>query len=164
MEEILADPATFGAFIQVFRLGLDFSKAILDKPWKPNESDEKAAWAMYVEMVTRVITQPLPAKRGDEKAALESVHSLFRSTRDVLKEHGKDCEEFRKIAIEILNQKVRPFTTKWHRKKLRGAFKKKSGCAEFRKELESLQEVLNEYTRALAEIAKVEDLTNLSEE
>lgn len=164
MEEILANPATFGAFIQLFRLGLDFSKTILDKPWKPNKSDENAAWAMYVEMLTRVITQPLPLGRGDEKAALESVHSLFQSTRDVLKEYGKDCDEFPKIAIVILNQKVRPFTAKWHRKKLRGTFKKKSGRAKFRKELKSLQEVLDEYARVLAAIAKVEDLTNLSEE
>ena len=164
MEELLTDPATFGAFIQLFRLGLDFSKTILDKPWEPNESDENAAWAMYVEMVTRVITQPLPPDRGDEKAALESVHSLFQSTRDVLKEHGKDCDEFPKIAIEILNQQVRPFTAKWHRKKLRGAFKKKSGRAKFRQELASLQEILHEYTRFLATTAKVEDLTNLPEE
>ena len=164
MEEILTNPATFGAFIQLFRLGLDFSKAILDRPWKPNENDEKAAWSMYVEMVTRVITQPLPPNSGDEKAALESVHSLFQSTRDVLKEHGKDCDEFPKIAIEILNQKVRPFTTEWHRRSLEGAFEGDAEREQFRQELESLQETLHEYTRSLAKIAKVEDLTNLSEE
>lgn len=164
MEEILTDPSTFGAFIQLFRLGLDFSKAILDRPWKPNESDKNAAWAMYVEMVTRVITQPLPSDSGDEKAALESVHSLFQSTREVLKEHGKDCDEFPKIAIEILNQQVRPFTTEWHRRSLEDAFEGDAQREQFRQELESLQEVLQGYTRALAKIAKVEDPTNLSEE
>lgn len=164
MEEILTNPTTFGTFIQLFRLGLDFRKAILDRPWKPNENDENAAWAMYVEMVTRVITQPLPPDSGDEKAALESIHSLFQSTRDVLKEHGKGCDEFPKIAIEILNQQVRPFTTEWHRRSLEGAFEGDAERKEFRQELESLQEVLNEYTRSLTKIAKVENLTNPSEE
>ena len=69
----IATPSTFGAFIQFFRLGLDFSKTILDKPWKPNESDENAAWAMYVEMVTRVITQPLPPDSGDEKTEVPTL-------------------------------------------------------------------------------------------
>ena len=164
MEEILTNPSTFGAFIQLFRLGLDFSKAILDKPWKPNKNDENAAWAMYVEMVTRVITQPLPPDSGDEKTALKSVHSLFQSTRGVLKEYGKDCEEFPKIAIEILNQKVRPFTTEWHRRSLEDAFKYETEREQFRQELAVLQETLQGYTRSLAKIAKVEDLTNLSEE
>lgn len=164
MQEILENPDTFGAFIQIFRLGLDFGKAILDSPWKPNKNDETAAWAMYVEMVTRVITQPLPPDRGDEKAALESVHSLFQSTRDVLKEHGKDGNEFPKIAIEILNQKVRPFTTEWHRRSLKDAFEGNAEREQFRQQLTSLQETLQGYTRALAKIAKVEDLTNLSEE
>lgn len=164
MQEILENPATFGAFIQLFRLGLDFSKVILDKPWKPNRSDRKAAWAMYVEMVTRVITQPLPPDSGDEKAALESVHSLFQSTRDILKEHGKGCNEFPKIAIEILNQQVRPFTTEWHRRSLEGAFESDAERGRFHQELAVLQETLQGYTRALAKIAKVEDLTNLSEE
>ena len=75
---------TFGSFIQFFKLGLDFSKEVFNSPWKPNKSDEKAAWAMYVEMITRIITQPLPPEHGDEKTALESVHSLFQTTRDTL--------------------------------------------------------------------------------
>ena len=159
--ELLANPATFGAFIQLFKLGLDFSKEVLNRSWKPNESDKKAAWSMYVEMITRIITQPLPSKRGDEKTALESVHSLFQTTRGILKEHGRDCVEFPKIAIVILNQKVRPFTAKWHRKSLEGAFENDAECDEFREDLASLQEILSEYMRALANIAEVEDLTKL---
>ena len=155
------DPATFGLFIKLFDMGLAFTKKILDRSWKPNESDKKAAWAMYVEMITRIITQPLPPKHGDEQTALKSIHSLFQTTRDILKEHGQGCVEFPKIAIVILNQKVRPFTAKWHRKDLEGAFESDAECAEFREELASLQGILSEYTRALAKIAEVEDLTKL---
>ena len=106
----------------------------------------------------------MPPKQGDEKAALESVHSLFESTRNVLKEHGRECNEFPPIAIEVLNQHVRPFTTKWHSKDVETTFEDESKCADFREKLEDLQGVLGEYTRALAKMAKVEDFTKLSEE
>ena len=164
MQEIIENHETVMAFLQYFKLGLSFGEAYLNRKWKPNKSDEKAAWAMYVEMSTRVITQPLPPKQGNEKTALESVHSLFESTRNVLKEHGRECNEFPPIAIEILNQYVRPFTTKWHSKDVETTFKDESKCAEFRDKLEELQGVLGEYTQALAKMAKVEDFTNLSEE
>ena len=47
------------------------------------EADKDAAWDLYVEMLTRIVTQPLPAKTGDEKTALESVYSLFPTTRGI---------------------------------------------------------------------------------
>ena len=156
--------STLADFVGFFRLALSLRNEIGIKKWQPNKHDKKAAWAMYVEMITRVTTQRLPAEHGDEQAALDSIYSLFQTTRDVLKEHGQGCAEFTKITIAVLNQKVRPFTAKWHRKSLDGAFESYDGCAEFRAELEELQELLKNYTQALAEIAGVEDLTNLSEE
>ena len=39
--------------------------------------DKNAAWELYVEMLTRITTQALPSKKGDEQAALRSVYSLF---------------------------------------------------------------------------------------
>ena len=47
--------------------------------FKPDDKD--AAWELYVEMLTRIVIQPLPAETGDEKAALDSVYSLFPTTR-----------------------------------------------------------------------------------
>ena len=38
-----------------------------------NSADEDAAWELYVEMLTRIVTQPLPSEHGDEKTALDSV-------------------------------------------------------------------------------------------
>ena len=164
MEEVLTDPQTVSAFLQSFKLALSLGKEYLNRKWQPNKNDEQAAWAMYIEMVTRVVTQPLPPNQGDEATALKSVHSLFETTREVLKEHGRECKEFPAIAVEILNQKVRPFTTQWHSEDLEITFENESKCDEFRDDLERLQEILCEYTRALAAMAKVEDLTNLSEE
>ena len=77
----------------LLNLGVPFVKEWLSHPWSSNEkADEKAAWEMYVEMITRIITQPLPPDHGDERTALKSVYSLFEITRNVLKEHGQDCE------------------------------------------------------------------------
>lgn len=56
---------------------------------------------------------------------------------------------------------VRPFTAKWHRLSLQGAFDDAARCAEFSTELEDLQNKLREYTRMLGDLAGVEDLTDL---
>jgi hypothetical protein len=56
---------------------------------------------------------------------------------------------------------VRPFTEKWHKESLKGAFNKKEKCARFRRELAQLQAKLRQYTKMLAEMAGVEDLTQI---
>lgn len=49
------------------------------------------------------------------------------------------------------------------RRCLAGEFENPESCIEFRKELENIRIQLLCYSRMLAEIAKVEDLTNLCE-
>ena len=67
----------------------------LEMDWKPSEPDKKAAWELYIELLTRITTQPIGENDGDEKAALESVYSLFPTTRSIIKENGRDCIEFK---------------------------------------------------------------------
>jgi hypothetical protein len=136
----------------------------LDMDWEPKEPDKAAAWEMYIELLTRITTQPLKLEDGDEKTALDSVYSIFGTTRQVLKNNSRDCIEFAKIAILILNQIVRPFTAKWHRLSLKGAFEIQKECLKFRKELKELQDDLIKYTKMLADMAGVEDLTKLEDE
>ena len=126
-----------------------------------NQDDQAAAWELYVEMLTRIVTQPLPADIGDEQTALDSVFSLFATTREILHRRGRNAIQFSKVAIPVLNQVVRPFTAKWHRESLAGAFGDPVRCRQFRAELEELQEELRNYNRLLASIAVVEDLTDL---
>ena len=83
---------------------------------------------------------------------------LFRS-REILKSKGRNAENFSKIAIIVLNQIIRPFTAKWHKKKLNGAFSNQDECILFRTELKQLQSELICYSKLLAEVAKVEDLS-----
>lgn len=126
-----------------------------------SEDDKNAAWELYVEMLTRIVTQPLPSENGDERTALDSVYSLFPTTREILHRHGRSAIQFSKVAIPVLNQVVRPFTAKWHREYLSGAFDDQGKRNDFRRELDVLQGDLRNYNRALAEIAGVEDLTDL---
>jgi len=126
-------------------------------------ADQDAAWDLYVEMLTRIVTQPLPSDAGDEKTALDSVYSLFSTTREILRHRGRDTIQFAKVAIPVLNQIVRPFTAKWHKESLSGEFIDPRRRQEFRQELAALQEELRNYNRMLADIAGVEDLTDLEQ-
>ena len=126
--------------------------------------DSDAAWELYVEMLTRVVTQPLPVETGGEETALDSIYSLFPITREVLRRRGRRAINFTKIAVPILNQIVRPFTAKWHGKRLAGDLADEDIRNEFRDELATLQEDLRNYNRMLAGIAGVEDLTDLEKD
>ena len=92
---------------------------------------------------------------------MDSVYTLFPTTREILRKHGRDTIEFSKVAVPILNQIVRPFTTKWHRASLAKEFNDEKKRQEFRIELEKLLNDLRKYNRMLAEIASIEDLTDL---
>lgn len=142
---------------------LKIKAPFLEMEWKPSEPDMNAAWHLYIEMLTRVATQDLAASHGDEKSALDSVYTLFPLTRSVIKDNGRGCIEFTKIAVVVLNQKIRPFTAKWHKESLGGAFNDPVKCEQFRTELAALQKVLRTYTAMLAEMAGVEDLTRLED-
>jgi len=140
---------------------LKINVGFLEMDWTPSEPDKKAAWDLYIELLTRITTQGLDTEHGDESTALASVFSLFATTREIIKDNGKDCIEFTKIAVVILNQKVRPFTAKWHKISVEGGFENTETCMEFRNELIELQRILLIYTQMLADMAGVEDLTGL---
>jgi hypothetical protein len=139
---------------------LSIKAGFLEMEWQPKDPDRKAAWELYVELLTRVATQYLSPEDGDEKTALDSIYELFDLTRDTLKRHS-GCDEFAKIAVVVLNQRIRPFTAKWHRLSIEGIFKKDTRRREFRSDLARLQRDLRRYTAMLADMAAVEDLTAL---
>ncbi len=131
--------------------GLSIRTGFLNMDWAPKDRDRDAAWELYVELLTRITTQHLQPDHGDEKTALDSIHALFGLTRETLKRQGRHCEEFAKIAIVVLNQVVRPFTAKWHKESLAGAFDDDARCQEFRDELSTLQAQLRRYTKMPAD-------------
>lgn len=143
---------------------LKIKTPFLDMDWSPKDKDKDAAWELYIELLTRITTQKLSIAQGDEKTSLESIYKIFNLTREIIKHYGRDCIEFTKIAVVVLNQIIRPFTTKWHRLSVANAFNNKKVCDDFRNELSDLQAKLLIYIKMLSDMAGVEDLTELEDD
>jgi len=158
-----------------------FTKISLNLPfgiggveWEPDPTERMAAWSLYVELVTRIAIQPLEAEQnqGLLREALLSLHSLFRTTREILKEAGPDIgashESVGRIAITVLNRGLRPFLSKWHPLLQTWETQRPATLspkeheknwpqeAQLRSELELLRQNLEEYAIALAYIAGVD--------
>ena len=85
---------------------------VLDATIEFSDVDAHAARDLYVELLTRIATQPLDSEHGDEKTACEGVYSLYSTTRSILRLHGRKTLYCSKVAIPVLNQIDRPFTAK----------------------------------------------------
>jgi hypothetical protein len=116
---------------------LKIKAPFLEMDWQPKDEDKTAAWELYIELITRAATQGLDPEEGDEAAALKSVYELFPLTRETIKRGGRYCINFTRIAV-VLNQKVRPFTAKWHPPVLAGPLDA-AARRQFRAELSALQ-------------------------
>ena len=140
------------------------------------ESDEtmrRAAWSLYVELTTRITTQTLETDQGLLREALNSLYSLFASTRQILREAGPDVgtslESVGGIAIAVLNVGLRPFLTKWHpvlsaweaqRPTDVGSKEHEKNWSEepqLRNELRLFRENLKQYTQALAKVIGIKN-------
>ena len=139
--------------------------------WESDPKERIAAWSLYVELVTRIAVQPLGIDFGLLREVLNSLYSLFETTREILKEAGPDVgashESVGGIAIIVLNNGLRPFLSKWH--PLLQAWEAKrpadlspkeheqnwSEEPKAREELAKLRSDLEQYANALAEIAGI---------
>ncbi|WP_136487064.1 hypothetical protein [Vibrio sp. H11] len=141
-------------------MSLKIKAPFLEMEWQPKDEDKAAAWELYIELITRVTTQNLSDSSGSEKTALDSVYQLFPITRDVIKSNGRNCIEFTKIAVIVLNQIVRPFTSKWHLILASDNITEQQKNL-FRQDLKVLQLELVTYSKMLADLADVEDLSDI---
>jgi hypothetical protein len=84
----------------------------------PNDAERKAAWQLYVELATRVATQPMNRDKGSLRAVLDSLYSVFTLTRSILREGGPDLaprdNSFGPLAIRFLTDVLAPFLLEWH--------------------------------------------------
>lgn len=143
---------------------LKINVKFLEMEWNPSDEDRHAAWDMYVELLTRIATQPLADEEGDEASALKSLHAIFPLTREIIRSNF-GCVEFTKIAVVVLNQVLRPFTARWHRLSLQNGFENLASCTQFRAELCELQQDILKYTKMLGDMAGIEeDLTRLEDD
>jgi hypothetical protein len=120
---------------------------------------------LYVEFATRVSAHPLEPGAGSAREALDSLYSLFQTTRSVLREAGPEVgdapDALGPLAIRVLNEGVRPFLVAWHTE-LRAAERAEQSeelvperRAAFDRELGELRQALTEYIDALAQIAGI---------
>src|SRR3990172_8420192 len=86
--------------------------------FEPDEVQQRAAWELFVELSTRIATQPLGPEEGLLREALTSLYSIFAATRDVLRRAGPSVatgpNSLGPVAVDVLNKGLRPFPAQWH--------------------------------------------------
>lgn len=140
--------------------------------WEADPTQRRAAWSLYVELVTRITIQSLEVDKGLLRETLNSLYSLFATTRQILREAGPDVgisrESVGGIAIAVLNKGLRPFLSKWHPALQAWEIQRPSNISpkeheqnwieetQLRSELKLLSKDLEQYANALAEIVGIE--------
>jgi hypothetical protein len=134
-----------------------------------NAEYKRVAWRLFVDTLTRVATQPLGKEEGSLREAVTSLHGVFTSTRDLLKNMEASKLSSRPtvelLAVRMLNHDIRPFLGKWH-VQLRAFETANPGApeatwsenGECRADLERLRDRLIDYTVAFGELAGVKDV------
>ncbi len=139
--------------------------------WEADPTERNAAWELYIELVTRVAVQSLHPQEGLVREAINSLYSLFGSTREILRKAGPNVgashDSVGGIAIAVLNNGLRPFLSKWHPLLLEWEEQKANGVSPqahekawdkemiARGELDALRRDLEKYSEALGAIAGV---------
>ncbi len=164
-------------------VGLDLRVFQISGTWEPNDDERKAAWELYVELVTRIAVVPLDPAAGLLREALASLYSLFATTREILRRYGPDIAEpkpegpghprqhsFGFLAVSMLNLVLRPVLATWHPaledweatkppEHSRGQHEQTWDRApELRSALDGLRDTLSDYARLMAKACGVPDL------
>lgn len=94
----------------------------IEGSWEPDETEQRAAWEIYVELVTRISVADPGDEHGSLREALTSLYSLFGTVRDILRKYGPAVGRPDKhtdlsvgyLSIAVLNTVLRPLLSKWH--------------------------------------------------
>jgi len=150
-------------------VGLPFNLGQLE--FVEDETQQRAAWELYVELTTRIAAQPLDPDTGILREAFTSLYSVFGITRDILKRAGPEVargkNSFGPVAINVLNKGIRAFLAKWHPLLQAHEENRPAGVsvrdheraweqnAECRKALAEVQRQMTIYVDVLAKIAGI---------
>ena len=146
--------------------------------WVPNDEEKKAAWELYVELITRISIADLKKGEGILREALSSLYSLFEITREILRKYGpivakrtkRNEYSFGELSIIILNYVLRPLLSKWHPLLQEHESKKENNISikehednwdrnlELRKDLDKTRKILIVYANHLAKVANVKPI------
>jgi hypothetical protein len=160
-------------------LGLPFGLGSMSGTWEPDEQEQKAAWEMYVELITRTSIEELAEEEGSVREALSSLYTLFGTTREILRKYGPAVAKpkggdlsFGLIAVTVLNKVLRPLLTRWHPELADYESHRPPDAspiayerawpraAELRSDLNEVRRSLRTYAGYLAEVAEVPPLAD----
>jgi hypothetical protein len=161
-------------------LNLPFGLGGISGTWNPDEEERKAAWEMYVELITRISVQELKPGEGLLSEALGSLYTLFGTTRDILRRYGPGVAMPKKgsdlsfgiIAVRVLNEALRPLLATWHPElehheslrppevSVRDHERNWRRADELRADLNELRAVLRTYADYLGKVADVPSLVD----
>ncbi|MEO6036464.1 MAG: hypothetical protein ABIQ35_14525, partial [Verrucomicrobiota bacterium] len=113
--------------------------------------DREPATQVRVELATRITTQHIHYRSGNEEAAAESVAKLFPIVRELLVVHWQ-AKAFEWVALRLLNETIRPYTARWHGWIVEKNFSSEQTRRVFRSELQNLQKELEIYLHAFASL------------
>jgi hypothetical protein len=99
---------------------LDLKIFSIGGSWEPNDAERRAAWELYVELITRISVVPL--RDGIAREALTSLYTVFGQSREILRRYGPDIAEpkrdgeytFGFLTVALLNLALRPVLSYWH--------------------------------------------------
>jgi hypothetical protein len=103
------------------------------------DADRRGAWEFYIELASRIATQPLEDEEGVELTALQSIADLFGVGRQIMRAAGPDAGAFATLLLALLNHRVRYFTAPWHKRREEGRLADPAMAGRFRVELRELQ-------------------------
>jgi hypothetical protein len=155
---------------------LDLKFFSIGGTWEPTDVERKAAWELYVELITRVSVVPL--RDGIAREALTSLYALFAQSREILRRYGPDLAEPRRdgeynlgfLTVAMLNLTLRPVLSYWHpelqvweaRRPETESVKAHEDAwpriGELRASLEQARGVLTSYSALLAKACGIPDL------
>jgi hypothetical protein len=102
--------------------GFGQSGLTLEGTWSASEREVATAWAVYIELSTRIGVNRLTPGSGNLRETLDSLHALFLYIRSAL--HGAGPEITRRssgievslaeILLALLNRTLRPMLSTWH--------------------------------------------------
>ncbi|MEJ0038947.1 MAG: hypothetical protein WDO68_23260 [Gammaproteobacteria bacterium] len=117
-----------------------------------DDSGAAPAHVLWVELTTRIITRDLHFRSGREEAAVDSIVSLFETTRKLMEE-SRTANRFLDLAASMLEH-IRPYTARWHTMRdTSGNFLNPALRREFRAELQRLKKELGSYVTELAKLS-----------
>ncbi len=128
-----------------------FIEAHADRRWEPEIADSKAAALLHLELTSRISTQEIGYSSGVETSALESLRALFDHGRKICTDHP-GAVLFETLTWFVLNNHVRPFTSRWHRRSSAGGLRALDDTDEFRIQLAELRLILRRFDHLLMKL------------